>query len=73
MEETYQAFPEILKNETRQEEIGEQLNNRTDYESEAYQELIQELSDLSSAFEVLGGYQYKAQSEKNIDRPWVCI
>ena len=64
LEETYQAFPEILKNETRQEEIGEQLNNRTDYESEAYQELIQELSDLSSAFEVLGGYQYKAQSEK---------
>ena len=64
LEETYQAFPEILKNETRQEKIGEKLNNRTDYESEPYQELIQELSDLSSAFEVLGGYQYKAQSEK---------
>lgn len=64
LEETFQAFPEILKNQSRQDQIGELLNSRTDYESEAYQELIQELSDLGSAFELLGGYQYKAQSEK---------
>ena len=64
LEETYQAFPEILKNQSRQEEVSELLNIRTDYESDDYQELIQELSDLGSAFEVLGGYQYKAQSEK---------
>ena len=64
LEETYQAFPEILKNQSRQEEVSELLNIRTDYESDDYQVLIQELSDLGSAFEVLGGYQYKAQSEK---------
>ncbi len=64
LEETFQAFPEILKNQSRQVEISELLNTRTDYESRNYQELIQELSDLGSAFEVLGGYQYKAQSEK---------
>jgi ATP-binding cassette subfamily F protein 3 len=64
LEETFQAFPEILKNQSRQDEISELLNTRTDYESDNYQELIQELSDLGSAFEVLGGYQYKAQSEK---------
>lgn len=64
LEETFQAFPEILKNQSRQDQIGELLNSRTDYESEAYQELIQELSDLGTAFELLGGYQYKAQSEK---------
>ena len=64
LEETFQAFPEVLKNQSRQVKISELLNTRTDYESGNYQELIQELSDLGSAFEVLGGYQYKAQSEK---------
>mgnify|MGYP001387639986 FL=1 len=64
IEETHQAFPELLKNQSRQNEIGELLNSRTDYESDAYQELIQELSDLGSEFEVLGGYKYKAESEK---------
>ena len=52
LEETSQAFPEILKNQSRQDEISELLNTRTDYESDNYQELIQELSDLGSAFEV---------------------
>ena len=64
IEETHQAFPELLKNQSRQDEIGELLNSRTDYESGAYQELIQELSDLGSEFEVLGGYKYKGESEK---------
>ena len=64
IEEAFQAFPELLKNQSRQDEIGELLNSRTDYESGAYQELIQELSDLGSEFEVLGGYKYKGKSEK---------
>ncbi len=64
LEETFQAFPEILKNQSRQKQVSELLNTRTDYESNDYQELIQELSDLGTEFEVLGGYQYKAQSEK---------
>ena len=64
LEETFQAFPEILKNQSRQDEVSKLLNTRTDYETDDYQELIQELSDLGSAFEVIGGYQYKAQSEK---------
>jgi ATP-binding cassette subfamily F protein 3 len=64
IEETYQAFPKLLKNQSRQDQISELLNTRTDYESNAYQELIQELSDLGTTFEILGGYTYKAQSEK---------
>ena len=64
LEETFQAFPEILKNQSRQDQVSELLNTRTDYESDQYQQLIQELSDLGTEFEVLGGYQYKAQSEK---------
>ena len=64
LEETFQAFPEILKNQSRHQEVSDLLNTRADYESAEYQELIQELSDLGIAFEVLGGYQYKAQTEK---------
>ena len=64
IEETYQAFPKLLKNQSRQDQISELLNTRIDYESNVYQELIQELSDLGTAFEILGGYTYKAQSEK---------
>ena len=64
IEETYQAFPKLLKNQSRQDQISELLNTRTDYESNDYQELIQELSDLGTAFEILGGYTYRAQSEK---------
>jgi len=64
LEETFQAFPKILKNQSRQDEVTKLLNTRNDYESDDYQELIQELSDLGSVFEVIGGYQYKAQSEK---------
>ena len=64
LEETFQAFPEILKNQSRQDQVSDLLNTRTDYETDNYHELIQELSDLGTEFEVIGGYQYKAQSEK---------
>ena len=64
LEETFQAFPEILKNQSRQDQVSDLLNTRTDYETDNYNELIQELSDLGTEFEVMGGYQYKAQSEK---------
>ncbi len=64
LEETFQAFPEILQNQSRQDQVGDLLNTRSDYETDSYQELIQELSDLGTEFEVLGGYEYQAQSEK---------
>ena len=64
LNETYQAFPELLKIQDRQEEISVMLNTREDYESQSYQELIQELTDLGTEFEILGGYQYEAQSER---------
>ena len=64
LEETFQAFPEILKNQSRQDQVSDLLNTRTDYETDNYHELIQELSDLGTEFEVMGGYQYKTQSEK---------
>ncbi len=64
LEEAYQAFTEIKKLETEIEQINQQLLDRTDYESEAYQNLIQQLSDLQQHFELIGGYNYKGETEK---------
>lgn len=64
LEEAYQAFDEIKKTEFRIDEINHQLITRTDYESQGYSELIEELSDLTHHFEILGGYNYVGNTEK---------
>src|SRR3990167_2575135 len=58
LEEAYQAFKEIKLYEAKIEEINHQLVTRTDYESEAYSELIQQLSDYQHQYEIHGGYNY---------------
>ncbi|MFC4738986.1 ABC-F family ATP-binding cassette domain-containing protein [Flavobacterium ponti] len=64
LEEAYQAFEEIKKTEFRIDEINHQLATRTDYESQSYSELIEELSDLTHHYEILGGYNYVGNTEK---------
>lgn len=64
LEEAYQAFEEIKKAEKKIEEINNQLATRTDYESESYLNLIEELSDVTHHFEIVGGYNYVGDTEK---------
>jgi ATP-binding cassette subfamily F protein 3 len=64
LEEAYQAFEEIKLVEGKIEEINHQLVTRTDYESEAYSKLIEDLSDHSHHYEILGGYNYVGETEK---------
>lgn len=64
LEEAYQAFEEIKKLETELEEINNQLTTRTDYESDSYTELIQDLTDKQERYELLGGYNYQGDTEK---------
>jgi ATP-binding cassette subfamily F protein 3 len=64
LEEAYQAFEEIKKAEHRMEEINHQLVTRTDYESEGYSQLIEELSDVTHLYEVLDGYNYVGNTER---------
>jgi ATP-binding cassette subfamily F protein 3 len=64
LEEAYQAFSEIKKAEGKIEEINHQLSTRTDYESEAYSKLIEDLSDITHHYEILGGYNYVGDTEK---------
>ena len=64
LEEAYQAFEEIKAIELKLEEINNQLATRTDYESESYNQLIHDLTDLTERYELLGGYNYQGDTEK---------
>ena len=64
LEEAYQAFEEIKKIEVELEEINNQLTTRTDYESDSYTQLIQDLTDKQERYELLGGYNYQGDTEK---------
>jgi ATP-binding cassette subfamily F protein 3 len=64
LEEAYQAFTEIKEVERRLGEINHQLVTRTDYESEGYSQIIEDLSDYTHRFELLGGYNYVGDTEK---------
>ena len=64
IEEAYQAFEEIKVLEARMEHINEQLATRTDYESESYNQLIEDLSEATHKYEIIGGYNYEGDTEK---------
>ncbi|WP_159946509.1 ABC-F family ATP-binding cassette domain-containing protein [Polaribacter septentrionalilitoris] len=64
LEEAYQAFEEIKEIELKLDEINTQLATRTDYESDAYSQLIHDLTDFQERYELLGGYNYQGDTEK---------
>ncbi|SKB45491.1 ATP-binding cassette, subfamily F, member 3 [Salegentibacter holothuriorum] len=64
LEEAQQAFEEIKKLEKQIDDINHQLATRTDYESESYSQLIQDLSEVTHTYEIIGGYNYEGDTEK---------
>lgn len=64
LDEAYQAFEEIKELEAKLEHINTQLAERTDYESESYNQLMIDLNDVSQHYEILGGYNYQGDTEK---------
>jgi len=64
LEEAYQAFEEIKKLEAKLEKINQELVERTDYESEYYHDLMVDLNEVTHRYELLGGYNYKGNTEK---------
>ena len=64
LEEAYQAFEEIKEIELQLDSINNQLATRTDYESEAYNQLIVDLTENTERYELLGGYNYQGDTEK---------
>lgn len=64
LDETYEAFIELKALEKQLDEINLQLSDRTDYESDQYNQLIIDLNDRTHQYEVHGGYNYQGQTEK---------
>ena len=64
LEEAYEAFTEIKIVERKLEKVNHQLVTRTDYESDEYSQIIENLSDYTHQFEILGGYNYVGDTEK---------
>ncbi|MGB1210407.1 MAG: ABC-F family ATP-binding cassette domain-containing protein [Lacinutrix venerupis] len=64
LEESYQAFVEIKAIESQMQEINTQLAERTDYESDGYNQLMIDLNEIQHQYEILGGYSYQGETEK---------
>lgn len=63
-EEAGVAFAGIKEMNDRIEQINQELLERTDYESDSYMELIQELTNTQERFHLIGGDQVEEQLEK---------
>jgi ATP-binding cassette subfamily F protein 3 len=63
-EETAKAFDTILKMKAEIEELNHQLETRTDYESDAYMDIITQVSDLSEKYYSIEEINYDAEIEK---------
>ena len=64
LEEAYLAFDEIKKIEERQEQIHKLMETTQDFESQSYFDALDELNELNTRYEMIGGYHYQAQTEK---------
>ncbi|MFA8433009.1 MAG: ABC-F family ATP-binding cassette domain-containing protein [Marinifilaceae bacterium] len=63
-EETAQAFAHIFEMEKEIAELNKQLETRTDYESESYYKLIEQVSTLSEKFYSIEETNFDAEVEK---------
>ena len=66
MEETEQAFSHIRELQADIERMNRELANRTDYESEDYQKLIERFTHENDRFLMMGGTNYHAELERTL-------
>ena len=65
-EEAEQAFEHIHEMEKEIERLNQQLAERTDYETESYQNLIDRVTHLTEHFQMMGGNNYHAELERTL-------
>ncbi len=65
-EEAEQAFAHIFEMQSRVERMNQELAERTDYESEAYQELIDRVATATEQLTLAGSTNYKAEIERTL-------
>ena len=63
-EETAKAFATVLKMKTDIDALNHQLETRTDYESDEYMHIIEQVSDLSEKYYSIEEINYDAEIEK---------
>ena len=64
LEEAYQAFTTLMRLEEELDHIHHEMAERTDYESDSYNDLLIRLHDVSHEYEIHGGYTYKGDTER---------
>jgi len=64
LNETRKAFAEVLKLRSDLDYIQEQVMTRTDYESDSYMKLLEQLHEKEERFGMLGGYEIDEKTEK---------
>jgi len=64
MEEALTAFDEVKRLEKKLVQLNEEVANRTDYESDSYSKLLDDLSETGDRFHILGGESMEADAEK---------
>ena len=66
MEEAEQAFGHIREMQADIERMNQELADRTDYESENYQKLIERFTHENDRFLMMGGANYRAELERTL-------
>jgi ATP-binding cassette subfamily F protein 3 len=66
MEEAETAFEHIKEMQANIERMNQELAERTDYESESYQLLIERFTHASEHFQMMGGANYHAEIERTL-------
>ena len=64
LDETRSVFARLEQLQTDIADINVQLATRTDYESEGYMDLITQLSEKETEFQMSGGYNIEGDIEK---------
>ena len=65
-EEAELAFAHIHETEAEIDRINRELSARTDYESEAFQALIERMTNLTDRLRLMGGTSYQAELERTL-------
>ena len=64
MEETLRAFDDIRKMEVQLNQLHEEIDTRTDYESDSYSELLNNFTELNDRYVMVGGGNMEADVER---------
>lgn len=66
LEETEKAFAHIHEIQQELERLNNQMEERTDYESEEYMKLVEHFTHLNEHFQMMGGMNYQAEMERTL-------